>query len=70
VEDDFLGNLKIVSYPKTLEGIENSSQHQLPKSVVATDYHVLLLCKGQVNAVCILSDEVIFEDIYPEVCLT
>ncbi len=47
--------------------MESTSQNNLPKSVVATDFHILLLHKGHVDSVCILNDEVIFEDIYSDV---
>jgi len=46
---------------------ETAGSSVLPKSLVATDYHVLLLSKHSVQALCVLSGDVIFEDNYDEV---
>lgn len=69
-EEDFLANMSLVSYSKnSIEetDLNSSGSNHLPKSLVSTDFHVLLLYKGQVKAVCVLNDEVIFEDVYDEV---
>jgi len=60
--------MKLVAYSSKsgLEETDFGSNH-LPKSLVATEYHVLLLFKDQVKALCVLNGEVIFEDVYDEV---
>jgi hypothetical protein len=65
--------MSLVAYPKNViqaRDMETGGTGALPKSLVATDYHVLLLYKHSVQALCVLNGDVIFEDTYEEVRLS
>jgi len=71
-EEDFLSSMVPVSYPKSSsEEDYNAANPQsvcnLPRSLVVTDYHVLLLLKSSVKAVSILNEGLVFDDNYNEV---
>ncbi|KAJ8299391.1 hypothetical protein KUTeg_023451 [Tegillarca granosa] len=54
-------NAKLIKYPK--EG-EDKPPH--PISIVLTEFHVLLLYPDRLRAMCVLNEQLIYDDIYPE----
>jgi len=57
--------MRLVEYPKGSE--KHATISNTPKSVVCTDFHMLLLHKNSVRAMCMLNEEIIFEETYDEV---
>ncbi len=70
-EEDFLSSMVQVNYSKLSEdeSTANSAQStgNIPRALVATDYHVLLLLKSSVKAVNILNEGIVYDDNYNEV---
>ncbi|CAL8101844.1 unnamed protein product [Orchesella dallaii] len=70
-DEDFLSSMVPISYPKSSEDDYNASNPQsvcnLPRSLMVTDYHVLLLLKSSVKAVSILNEGLVYDDNYNEV---
>lgn len=53
-------NVKLMSYPEDGETKTN------PLSIILTEFHVLILFTDRVKAVCLLNEQLIFDDPYPE----
>lgn len=71
--EDFLSCMVPANYPKLPEEDLTAGNPQsmcnMPRSLVATDYHVLLLLKSSVKVVNVLNEGLEFDDNYSEVHL-
>jgi hypothetical protein len=63
--DNFLKDVKLIRYPHISSTSESPSKDaKPPRSLVMTDYHVLILYSNCVKGICTLNEEVIFEDAF------
>ncbi len=59
-----ISDTNLLTYRK--ENEDNYSVNENPISLVLTQFHVLILFKNRLKAICVLNEEVVFEDIFTE----
>lgn len=58
-------NSKLISYPKPLYEDYSASQ-KYPVAIALTQFHILLAYADTIKGVCLLNEEVVYEDNYNE----
>ncbi|KAK3096988.1 hypothetical protein FSP39_005437 [Pinctada imbricata] len=59
--DTVMADCRLIPYPK-----EGEEKPQSPMSMVLTEFHVLLLHQDRLKVMCVLNEQLIFDDIYAE----
>ncbi|CAL4082298.1 unnamed protein product [Meganyctiphanes norvegica] len=62
VQEDMTANKTLLTYP------ESVSPDAQPCGMILTEFHVLIVWLDKVRGMCILNNQVVFEDIIPEEC--
>lgn len=67
--NNVLINQQMLTCPETsLMGSNVSQNSSVPLSFVLTEFHALLLYSDHVKGISLLNQELIFEDVYNDVC--